>query len=57
MRPYITRNLRGRLSPNIRPDADRRRSGLERELERELAAYARSAQLCSWIHSAFDARR
>jgi hypothetical protein len=38
------------------PDADRRRSERERELEREQAAYARSAQLCSWIYSAFDAR-
>jgi hypothetical protein len=38
------------------PDADRKRSELERELDRELAAYARSAQLGSWIHSAFDAR-
>ncbi len=38
------------------PDADRKRSELERELERELAGYARSAQLGSWIHSAFDAR-
>jgi len=38
------------------PDPDRKRSELERELERELAAYARSAQLGSWIHSAFDAR-
>jgi hypothetical protein len=37
------------------PDADRRRSELERELEREQAAYARSAQLCSWVYSAFDA--
>jgi hypothetical protein len=34
------------------PDADRKRS----ELEREQAVYARSAQLCSWISSAFDAR-
>jgi hypothetical protein len=57
MHPYIARHLMGRLSANIRPDADRRRSELERELERELAAYARSAQLCSWIYSAFDARR
>jgi hypothetical protein len=38
------------------PDADRQRSGLERELERELAAYTRSAQVGSWINSAFDAR-
>jgi hypothetical protein len=38
------------------PDADRKPSELERELERELATYARSAQLGSWIHSAFDAR-
>jgi hypothetical protein len=38
------------------PDADRKRSELERELEREQAAYARSAQLFSWIYSAFDAR-
>lgn len=38
------------------PDADRRRSERERELEREQAAYVRSAQLCSWIYSAFDAR-
>jgi hypothetical protein len=37
------------------PDADRKRSELEREVERELAVYARSAQLCSWIYSAFDA--
>ena len=37
------------------PDPDRKRSELERELERELAVYATSAQLCSWIHSAFDA--
>src|SRR5215471_8460463 len=37
-------------------DADRKRSELERELERELAAYTRSAQIGSWIHSAFDAR-
>lgn len=37
------------------PDADRKRSELARELERELAVYARSAQLCSWIYSAFDA--
>jgi hypothetical protein len=56
MHTYVARHLRGRLS-TIRPDADRRRSELERELERELAAYARSAQLCSWIYSAFDARR
>jgi hypothetical protein len=34
------------------PDADRKRS----ELERELAIYAPSAQLCSWIYRAFDAR-
>jgi hypothetical protein len=38
------------------PDADRKRSELKRELERELAAYARSAQMGSWIRSAFDAR-
>jgi hypothetical protein len=38
------------------PDADRRRSELERELEREHAAYARSAELFSWTYSAFDAR-
>ena len=38
------------------PDADRKPSELERELARELATYARSAQLGSWIHSAFDAR-
>src|SRR5512140_49799 len=38
------------------PDADRKRSELERELERELAAYTRSAQIGSWIYSAFDAR-
>jgi hypothetical protein len=38
------------------PDADRRRSELERELEREQAAYTRSAQVGSWINSAFDAR-
>jgi len=38
------------------PDADRKRSELERELERELAAYTRSAQIGSWIHSAFGAR-
>ena len=38
------------------PDADRKRSELERELERERAAYARSAQVCSWIYSAFDTR-
>jgi len=37
------------------PDPDCKRSELERELERELAVYATSAQLCSWIHSAFDA--
>jgi hypothetical protein len=37
-------------------DADPKRSELERELERELAAYARSARLGSWISSAFDAR-
>ena len=36
-------------------DADLKRSALERELERELAVYARSAQLCSWVYSAFDA--
>jgi hypothetical protein len=34
------------------PDADRKRS----ELEREQAINAPSAQLCSWIYSAFDAR-
>jgi hypothetical protein len=33
------------------PDADRKRS----ELERELPAYARSAQMGSWIYSAFHA--
>jgi hypothetical protein len=38
------------------PDPDRKRSELARELERERAAYARSAQVGSWIHSAFDAR-
>ena len=38
------------------PDADRKRSELERELEHELAAYTRSAQMGSWIYSAFDAR-
>jgi hypothetical protein len=38
------------------PDADRKRSELERELERELAAYTRSAQMGSWIYSAFGAR-
>jgi hypothetical protein len=38
------------------PDADGKRSELARELERERAVYARSAQLCSWIYSAFDAR-
>jgi hypothetical protein len=38
------------------PDADRKRSELERELEREQAKYARSARLFSWIYSAFDAR-
>ena len=38
------------------PDTDRKRSELERELKRELAAYTRSAQMGSWIHSAFDAR-
>jgi hypothetical protein len=38
------------------PDADRNRSELERELERELAAYTRSAQMGSWIYSAFHAR-
>lgn len=38
------------------PDADRRRSERERELDREQAAYVRSAQLCSWMYSAFDAR-
>jgi hypothetical protein len=37
-------------------DADPKRSELELELERELAAYARSARLGSWISSAFDAR-
>jgi hypothetical protein len=56
MHRYIARNLRGRLSANTRPAADRRRSELERELERELATYARSARLCSWTHSAFDGR-
>jgi hypothetical protein len=56
MHRYIARNLRGRLSANTRPAGDRRRSELERELERELATYARSARLCSWTHSAFDAR-
>ena len=56
MHLYIARNFRGRLSTKIRPDADRRRSDLERELERELAAYARSARLCSWVYSAFDTR-
>jgi hypothetical protein len=44
------------LLGSANPDADRKRSELERELERELAVYARSAQLGSWIHSAFDAR-
>ena len=34
------------------PDADRKRS----ELERELAAYTHSAQMGSWIYSAFNAR-
>ena len=43
------------LLVHANPDADRKRSELERELERELAVYATSAQLCSWIHSAFDA--
>ena len=38
------------------PDPDPIRSELERELEQELAVYARSAQLCSWMHSAFNAR-
>ena len=38
------------------PDADRKRSELEHELERELAVYTRSARLGSWIYSAFDAR-
>ena len=38
------------------PDADRKRSELERELERQLAAYTRSAQLGSWVNSAFGAR-
>jgi hypothetical protein len=38
------------------PDADRKRSELERDLERELAAYTRSAQMGSWIYSAFHAR-
>jgi hypothetical protein len=38
------------------PDADRKRSEVERELEREQAAYARSAQVGSWINSAFNAR-
>ena len=38
------------------PDADRKRSELERELERELAVYTGSARLGSWIYSAFDAR-
>jgi hypothetical protein len=38
------------------PDADRKRSELERELERELAVYTRSARLGSWISSAFEAR-
>ena len=53
-----SRNLvpRVRLARSANPDADRKRSELERELERELAVYARSAQLGSWIHSAFDAR-
>jgi hypothetical protein len=37
------------------PDADRMRSELEREVERERAVYARSAQLCSWVYSAFGA--
>jgi hypothetical protein len=37
------------------PDADRKRSEVEREVERERAVYARSAQLCSWVYSAFDA--
>jgi hypothetical protein len=56
MHLYIARNLRGRLPANVRPVADRRRSELERELERERAAYASSARLCSWVNSAFDAR-
>ena len=38
------------------PDADRKRSELERELQRELATYARSAEVGSWISSAFGAR-
>jgi hypothetical protein len=38
------------------PDADRKRSELDRELERELAAYTRSAQMGSWVSSAFGAR-
>jgi hypothetical protein len=37
------------------PDADRKRSELERELERELAVYATSALLGSWTYSAFSA--
>ena len=37
------------------PGADRKRSGVEREVERERAVYARSAQLCSWVVSAFGA--
>jgi hypothetical protein len=38
------------------PDADRKRPELERELERELASYTRSAQMGSWMYSAFHAR-
>jgi hypothetical protein len=45
-----------RLALAVRPDADRKRSELESELERELAAYKRSAQMGSWISSAFAAR-
>jgi hypothetical protein len=37
-------------------DADRKRSELKRELERELAAYARSAQMGSWIHMILNSR-
>jgi hypothetical protein len=37
------------------PDPDRKPSELERELERELAVYARSAELCSWMYNAFNA--
>jgi hypothetical protein len=44
------------LLGSANPDADRKRSELERELERELAVYTRSARLGSWIYSAFDAR-